>query len=112
MSQDRGGVAPLQGEPGIAERRTVEQVAAMAVRDPGQVLWGRRRAGAGGQAFLLRLQPLRPDAQTDHLEELGSEQREGATDVAGLISPGTRGSALTGPASAYRPRSSLIDVDE
>ena len=84
-SQGRGGIVLLAGEPGIGKTRTAEELALVAERDGGLVLWGRCYEGEGAPAFWPWIQILRDYFAGRDDVELRAMLGAVAADVAQLV---------------------------
>lgn len=80
----QGGVALLAGEPGIGKTRLAEEVAAQAMQQGVQVLWGRCYEGGSAPAFWPWVQILCAYLRTHDLFTLLADSPGDAANLARL----------------------------
>src|SRR5215207_9539660 len=80
-----GGLALLEGEPGIGKTRLAEEVATIAQRQDVEVRWGRGYEGDGAPALWPWLQVLRAYARNRDGESLRVQLGENAPVIAPLL---------------------------
>jgi tetratricopeptide (TPR) repeat protein len=81
----KGGIALLEGEPGIGKTRTAEEFAQEAPRSGARVLWGRCYHDEGAPAFWPWVQVIRAYARGGDPQRLLADMGPGAADIAQLV---------------------------
>ena len=89
----------VSGEPGIGKTRLVDELAADAMQQGVQVLWGRCWEGGGAPAFWPWVQIIRSYVRDRDPQLLAAQLGAGAPDVAQLV-PEVRDPSLHLPALA------------
>ena len=106
VSDGRGGLTLVAGQPGIGKSRLVDEVAVTARERGLRVLWGRCWDTAGAPPYWPWVQAMRAYLRSTEVDDLMSQLGSGAPDVAQILPelvqlfPDLRPPAPTDPESA------------
>jgi predicted ATPase/DNA-binding CsgD family transcriptional regulator len=81
----QGRLVMLGGEPGIGKTRTAQELAAVAVQQGGQVLWGRCHEEHGAPPYWPWVQSIRAYVYESRLPQLRADMGRGAAAIAEIV---------------------------
>jgi DNA-binding NarL/FixJ family response regulator len=81
----QGRLVMLGGEPGIGKTRTAQELAALAVQQGGQVLWGRCHEEHGAPPYWPWVQSIRAYVHESRLPQLRADMGRGAAAIAEIV---------------------------